>query len=92
MPPELCLSPACYLPSWKSHLFIQQRYGIIIEQVEQDLQALAATATSEGENVWGMRQLAYERKVTGTMKGPIHRQGSAFVILGTVPHSLGFLE
>jgi len=50
------------LPSWKHHPFIQQQYGAIIDQLEQDLQTLAAHATSEGENVWGMRQLAYERK------------------------------
>lgn len=49
------------LPSWKNHPFIQQQYGTIIDQMEQDLQALATTATSEGENIWGMRQLAYER-------------------------------
>jgi trans-aconitate 2-methyltransferase len=53
---------ALNLPSWKNHPFIQQQYGTIIEQVEHDLQALATNATSEGENVWGMRQLAYERK------------------------------
>lgn len=53
---------ALNLPSWKNHPFIQQQYGTIIDQVEHDLQALATNATSEGENVWGMRQLAYERK------------------------------
>ena len=49
------------LPSWKHHPFIQQQYGDSIDQIEQDLQALANYATSEGEIVWGMRQLAYER-------------------------------
>lgn len=50
------------LPSWKHHPFIQQQYGDIIDQLERDLQMLAIHATSEGENVWGMRQLAYKRK------------------------------
>lgn len=50
------------LPSWKHHPFIQQQYGAIIDQMERELQALAIHATSSGENVWGMRQLAYERK------------------------------
>jgi trans-aconitate 2-methyltransferase len=49
------------LPSWKHHPFVQQYYGSIIDQLERDLQALANHAISEGENVWGMRQLAYER-------------------------------
>jgi len=49
------------LPSWKHHPFIQQQYGTIIDQLERELQALATHATSSGENVWGMRQLAYER-------------------------------
>jgi SAM-dependent methyltransferase len=49
------------LPSWKYHPFIQQRYGTVIDQLERELQTLATHATSEGENVWGMRQLAYER-------------------------------
>jgi trans-aconitate 2-methyltransferase len=53
---------ALNLLSWKNHPFIQQQYGTIIDQVEHDLQALATNATSKGENVWGMRQLAYERK------------------------------
>jgi len=50
------------LPAWKHHPFIQQQYGTIIDQLERELQVLATHATSEDENVWGMRQLAYERK------------------------------
>jgi SAM-dependent methyltransferase len=50
------------IPSWKNHPFIQQRYGGIIDQLEQDLQALADHSTSQGEIEWRMRQLAYERK------------------------------
>ncbi|MGO8946056.1 MAG: class I SAM-dependent methyltransferase [Ktedonobacterales bacterium] len=49
------------IPSWKNHPFVQQRYGTIIEQLERDVQTLADHATDEGENVWGMRQIAYER-------------------------------
>lgn len=50
------------LPSWKHHPFIQQQYRERIDQIEQDLQTLATHATDKGENVWGMRQLAYARR------------------------------
>ena len=53
------------LPAWKHHPFIQQQYGTIIDQLERDMQALATQASSEGENVWGMRQIAYERRERG---------------------------
>lgn len=52
---------ALNLPSWKQHPFIQQQYGTIIDHVEHELQVLATTPSREGENMWGMRQLAYER-------------------------------
>ncbi len=49
------------LQSWKNQPFIQQRYtAYMIDQMEQDLQELSETSTSEGEITWGMRQIAYE--------------------------------
>jgi SAM-dependent methyltransferase len=50
------------IPSWKNHPFIQQQYGTLIDQLERELQILANHSTSEGEIIWGMRQLAYERQ------------------------------
>jgi ubiquinone/menaquinone biosynthesis C-methylase UbiE len=48
--------------TWKKQPFIQQHYApALIEQLEQDLQALAATPTQKSVITWGMRQLAYER-------------------------------
>lgn len=50
------------IPSWKNQHFVQQQYSVrMIDQLEQDLQELAATSTSESEIEWGMRQLVYER-------------------------------
>ena len=50
------------IPSWKNQRFVQQQYSVsMIDQLEQDLQELAATSTSESEIEWGMRQLVYER-------------------------------
>ena len=47
--------------SWKKQPFIQQQYTThMIDQMEQDLQVLAETSTSEGEIEWGMRQISYE--------------------------------
>lgn len=50
------------LLSWKGHPFIRQQYGTVIDDIEQGLQELASHADSEGQNIWGMRQLAYVRK------------------------------
>ncbi len=48
--------------SWKNQPFIQTQYTVhMIDQMEQDLQVLAETSTSEGEIVWGMHQIAYEQ-------------------------------
>ena len=48
--------------AWKNLPFIQTQYTAgMIDQIEQDLQELAETSTSEGEIDWGMRQLAYEQ-------------------------------
>lgn len=50
------------IQSWKSQPFIQQHYATsMINQLECDLQTLAETSTSEGEILWSMRQIAYER-------------------------------
>jgi trans-aconitate 2-methyltransferase len=51
------------IQTWKDHPFIQAHYaGSKIEQIEQDLQELVETSTSEGEIVWGLRQLVFERQ------------------------------
>ncbi len=51
------------IPSWKNQNFVRERYGLeMIEQLERDLVELAKTATGEGENTWGMRQIGYEHK------------------------------
>ena len=48
------------IQTWKGQPFIQQQYASsVIEQLEEDLRELAETSTSEGEILWGMRQMAY---------------------------------
>jgi trans-aconitate 2-methyltransferase len=50
------------IPSWKNQPFVQERYGLnTIEQLERDLGELTQTSTGEGEIIWGMRQIGYER-------------------------------
>ncbi|GCE31890.1 hypothetical protein KDA_73740 [Dictyobacter alpinus] len=50
------------IQSWKNSPFIQEQYSAnMIDQMERDLQELAATATNTNEIEWGMRQIAYER-------------------------------
>jgi trans-aconitate 2-methyltransferase len=50
------------IQSWKSHPFIQEFYDAnLIDKLEYDLKELAETSTAEGEILWGMRQIAYER-------------------------------
>ena len=50
------------IQSWKSQPFIQQHYATgMINQLEHDLGILARNSTSEGEILWGMRQIVYER-------------------------------
>lgn len=50
------------IPSWKNQDFVRERYGLeMIEQLERELGELAESATGEEENVWGMRQIGYER-------------------------------
>jgi trans-aconitate 2-methyltransferase len=50
------------VPSWKNQAFVLEQYGLeMIEQLEQGLHELAESSESEGENMWGMRQIGYER-------------------------------
>jgi len=50
------------IPAWKNQDFVRERYGLeMIERLERELGELAKSETSEGENVWGMRQIGYER-------------------------------
>jgi len=48
--------------AWKNHPFVQEFYEAdVIDKLECDLQELAETSTAEGEILWGMRQIVYER-------------------------------
>jgi trans-aconitate 2-methyltransferase len=48
--------------AWKNLPFIRKQYAArMIDQIEQDLQELAETSTSEDEIEWGMRQITYEQ-------------------------------
>lgn len=49
------------IPAWKDTPFIQDHYAKILEELEQSLQELAQASTGEGEIVWKMRQIAYQR-------------------------------
>lgn len=50
------------IPAWKNQDFVRERYGLeMIERLERELGKLAESETGEGENIWGMRQIGYER-------------------------------
>lgn len=54
---------AMNIGSWKHNEFVRAKYPPgLIDELEQDLCALARAATERVDIVWGLRQIAYQRE------------------------------